>query len=174
MKVIRSFYILSIFVPVSVGATCIDNVISDHVDVQYVINEDVVTDAKTGLMWSRCSLGQTYSNGDCIGIASDLTYEEALNKSVTFRVGGYEDWRLPNIKELGSIVHRGCFAPSINERAFPDTPSNPYYSNTPYDAATPYIINFADGTELLDITIKVRNIRFVRTVNLISANNGGG
>ena len=58
-----------------------------------------VTDNVTGLMWSQ----SPDLNGDgTIGIEDKLTYEEALAGAETFALGGYDDWRLPTIKELYS------------------------------------------------------------------------
>lgn len=34
---------------------------------------------------------------------------------------GFDDWRLPNPRELSTIVHAGDWAPSINEAVFPNT-----------------------------------------------------
>ncbi len=51
-----------------------------------------VTDQATGLTWQRSDDGQTRSWGEA------LSYCEALS------LGGEDDWRLPNAKELQSIV----------------------------------------------------------------------
>ncbi len=55
-------------------------------------NDGTISDQATGLMW------QTADDG----VARD--WEEALAYAEALELGGYSDWRLPNIKELQSIV----------------------------------------------------------------------
>lgn len=60
---------------------------------EFVDNGDsTVTDNATGLMWSQ------YDNGEHIYWKEALAYAEAAT------LAGYDDWRLPNIKELQSIA----------------------------------------------------------------------
>ena len=40
--------------------------------------------------------------------------------------GGFDDWRLPNVKELSSLVNSGAYSPSIDTAWFPFT-GYPYY-----------------------------------------------
>ncbi|MFM2449292.1 MAG: hypothetical protein RIS44_1742 [Pseudomonadota bacterium] len=58
---------------------------------------DEVRDSRTGLIWSRCSVGQSWSGTACEGIAKQFTAQEAQKISVT-------GWRLPNIRELSSLI----------------------------------------------------------------------
>ncbi|MFA5158823.1 MAG: DUF1566 domain-containing protein [Patescibacteria group bacterium] len=60
---------------------------------------------------------------------------------------GYQDWRLPNLKELVSIVNYGAVNPSINTTAFPNTKSDYYWSSTTYAGFTGFawIVSFNDG-----------------------------
>ena len=59
----------------------------------YVDNGDgTVTDGATGLMWTRADSG------------IPMDWREALEYAESFEWGGYDDWRLPNAKELQSIV----------------------------------------------------------------------
>jgi hypothetical protein len=51
-----------------------------------------VTDAATGLMWQKSDSG--------LG----MNWEKALKYAEDLSLGGYSDWRLPNAKELQSIV----------------------------------------------------------------------
>ena len=60
-----------------------------------------VTDNLTGLMWQQTE----DRNGDgAINFYDKLTYAEAMASAATCNTGGYNDWRLPTIKELYSIA----------------------------------------------------------------------
>jgi hypothetical protein len=54
--------------------------------------DGTITDSATNLMWQR-----GHSSGS-------LSWQDALEYAETLTVGGYDDWRLPNAKELQSIV----------------------------------------------------------------------
>jgi hypothetical protein len=59
----------------------------------FVVNGDAtVTDRATGLMWMQSDSGTGY------------TWEEALAYAESLSLAGHDDWRLPNAKELQSIV----------------------------------------------------------------------
>ena len=108
------------------------NIVNDTSDSRYVIHTDgTVTDIVTGLMWQQCSLGQTGS--DCsFGSATKLTWQGALELAENNTTASYTDWRVPNIKELLSLVAYDRYAPSINSVAFPNTKSDRYWSSSPY------------------------------------------
>ncbi len=58
-----------------------------------VDNKDgTVTDQATGLTWMKADSGKT------------MTWEQALKYAKNLNHAGYNDWRLPNVKELQSIV----------------------------------------------------------------------
>lgn len=71
-------------------------------ETQYVNNGDgTITDMITGLMWSQ----SPDMDGDGNIDADDkLSYSEAIAGAETFYLGGYDDWRLPSIKELYSLI----------------------------------------------------------------------
>ena len=101
----------------------------------FIDNPDgTVTHKRTGLVWMRCSLGQTWDGKSCTGEAKKLVWKEALQAAAAFNAAGghagHKDWRLPNIKELDSIVETQCMEPSINSSIFPNTPSARYWSST--------------------------------------------
>ena len=59
----------------------------------FVDNKDsTITDQSTGLMWAKQDNGQS------------MTWVEALEYAEQATLAGYSDWRLPNVKELQSIV----------------------------------------------------------------------
>jgi hypothetical protein len=93
--------------------------------------DGTVTDQATGLQWKRCSEGQTWSGGTCTGTASTHTWQQALRLADGASYAGHGDWRLPNIKELSSIVERACYEPAIDLAVFPATPSNYFWSASP-------------------------------------------
>lgn len=68
----------------------------------YVDNGDgTISDMVSGLMWQK----SPDLNGDGIINYSDkLSYEEAMAGADTFNLAGYNDWRLPNIKEAYSLI----------------------------------------------------------------------
>ena len=86
---------------------------------------------KTKLMWMRCLVGQTLSNGVCAGTASMFTWADALNTAKTQTFAGHNDWRLPNVKEFLSILEDRCFTPSLNADLFPISELFSVWSSTP-------------------------------------------
>ena len=85
-----------------------------------------VTDVQAGLVWRRCSEGQIWSAGICSGTPTTFTHEQALAHAKTQGV-----WRLPNVKELSSLVDTSRFNPAIDGNAFPQTPSAVYWASSP-------------------------------------------
>ncbi len=73
----------------------------------YTNNEDgTITDNASGLMWLEVDLG----------VAVD--WEEALSLAENSTFAGYDDWRLPDVKELQSIVSYDGSYPAINQEYF--------------------------------------------------------
>lgn len=103
-------------------------------DSRYIIHGDsTVTDIWTGLMWQRCSLGQTWDGSTCTGIASDYTWQGALRQGESNSFAGYSDWRLPNIKEMHSLVNYSVSDPAINRTVFPNN-GRDYWSSSLEDS----------------------------------------
>ena len=63
---------------------------------------NTITDTDTNLMWSRTS-----SN-------LKMNWEDAISYSNSLSLAGYTDWRLPNQKELLSIVDYSEYMPSLD------------------------------------------------------------
>ncbi len=105
----------------------------------FVLNADgTVLDKRTGLIWDRCLWGQ--SGWDCSSGAGSLHgWQESFSQVELANSTGYKghnDWRLPNIKELNSIVDRRCSKPAVNLEIFPntdwDTGNYRWWSSSPY------------------------------------------
>lgn len=105
----------------SYAQSCTMGIASNTPESRYEIlkesNGAEVMDKQTGLIWQRCSLGQVWINNSCIGTPSIHTWSSAL-KRVKELGNGY---RLPNIKELQTLVSETCEWPAINETIFPQT-----------------------------------------------------
>lgn len=65
-----------------------------------------VTDNLTGLMWVQAPASDT------------LNWENALTTAESLSFAGYDDWRLPNIKELQSINDESIANPSVSATYF--------------------------------------------------------
>lgn len=119
----------------------------------------------TNLIYMRCALGQTFDNGECIGIAAQYTWQQALQLSVGYEFNGSTNWRLPNIKELAMIVERACVRPSINEISFPATPPDDFWTSTPsmQDPLRAWSVAFFNGTSSIKAKDRSINVRLVRT-----------
>ena len=106
----------------------------------YTDNGDgTVTDTSTDLMWQQ-------------GSSSSKTWKEATAYCEGLNLGGHTDWRLPNIKELRSLVDYSLYGTAINKTYFSDTVSPPYWSSTTYAGNTSSALSmyFYDGSAGLD------------------------
>lgn len=133
----------------------------------YVDNGDgTITDMVTGLMWQQSP--DTDGDGD-IDADDKLTYTEALAGASSFNLGGYDDWRLPSIKEQYSLIIFSGIDPSGYEGddtdglvpfidtdyfdfAYGDTDAGERIIDSQYASSSLYVddellfgVNFADG-----------------------------
>lgn len=153
----------AITLSVQAAQTCNPNIKADTPDSRFTVNADnTVTDKVTGLIWMRCSLGQ--SGADCsTGMAYFSNWERALAQN-GYTFAGQSDWRLPNINELASIIERKCYDPAINLSVFPATTSSDYWSSSPSANNHKYVwvVNFYGGFDhdkYKDFNYHVRLVR---------------
>ncbi|MCI5145481.1 MAG: DUF1566 domain-containing protein [Candidatus Electrothrix sp. AR3] len=136
----RTFFLLIVYIffatTVYAAQVCTaDSIPASTPDSQLVDNNDnTITDLTTGLMWKKCLEG--VSGDACeIGSPDSFNWQEALQQPGTVNSGGgfatYDDWRLPNIRELISIVEEQCAEPAINLNRFPNAPSSSVWSGSP-------------------------------------------
>ena len=112
--------------------TCQPNIRASTPASRFVVdaNHGTVLDKKTGLMWKRCVEG--LSGSDCSpDMYSRYSWGEAMQQADQSDFAGYNDWRLPNHKELRSLVEIQCYDPAINAGVFPNTPSDAHWSGSP-------------------------------------------
>ena len=126
---------------------------------RFVDNRDgTVTDNCTGLMWTRDQVG-VFEQQEAIG------YCERIEIGDNGMGGMHDDWRLPTVEELSTIVDYSRSMPAIDpvfraESAF-------YWSSTPHaDVSTwAWDVRFDDGGVagyLKNIEIRIRAVRTVQ------------
>jgi len=63
--------------------------------------DETITDLVTNLMWVKSP--DMDGDGD-IDYDDKMSYDEAIAGAATFDLAGYDDWRLPSIKEMYSLI----------------------------------------------------------------------
>jgi len=97
--------------------------------------DGTVTDNVTTLMWQK--------QDDNI----PKTWESAITYCETLSLAGHADWRLPNIKELRSIVDDTAFNPAISSTYFPAVVSSYYWSATTdaFNSSNAWFVDIDNG-----------------------------
>lgn len=123
-------------------------------------NGEVVTvDNVTGLIWASewdgagCNHGGVFNWQSAVEWANNLTF------------AGYSDWRLPNIRELLSIVNYENYDPAINSTYFPGTRQGYYWSSTSYKRHPTrgvWCVDFRNGHADGDAKRSLHSVRAVR------------
>jgi hypothetical protein len=101
-------------------------------------NTNVVRDNLTGLMWAR--------NANLASLTN--TWSEALTFCNDLNYGSYDDWRLPNVRELLSLLDYERYSPILSSGHFFDSVQNgKYWTSTTYAGITTraYILTMRDG-----------------------------
>lgn len=161
--------VLLMLATVTYGQSCNNAVTATAPDSRYQDNGDgTVSDLYTGLMWQRCSGGQ--SGSDCAsGSANTFTWDLALQQPQTVNSGGgfagYTDWRLPDSKELESLVEEACWSPAINVTFFPNTLNAWYWSSSPSADSSDYawVVSFDNGNAYGSNRSSSFHVRLVRS-----------
>lgn len=125
-----------------------------------VIDDDVVVDSLTGLMWQR-----KISN-------NPMTWENALAFSEQLSHGNYNDWRLPNIKELHSIHMVKEFMPCLDRIAFPLADIRKLWSSTTQNnqATRAWYFDTNFGITTQEAKSTALYVLCVRSTSIVNAN----
>lgn len=100
--------------------------------------DGTISDKLTGLIWEKSPSATTKTWVDAISYAQNIT------------VGGYDDWRLPNINELKSLINAGEIVQAdwLNSQGFSGViPGGFIWSSTTYDgsAGRAWTVNSVGG-----------------------------
>lgn len=91
---------------------------------RFQIQNDLVVDVKSKLMWTRCLLGETWNGFTCMGNANLYSWHLIQSASKSARYGGYADWRTPTLDELKTLADvnpglQNTTIPYLNQAVFP-------------------------------------------------------
>lgn len=93
----------------------------------YELNSSEVIDTVHNLIWQRCAVGQNWTGGTCSGTPIEIDWLSALKLASQNGV-----WRLPNIKELATLVDTNVLNyPRVDPDAFPGESGISFWSSTP-------------------------------------------
>ena len=111
----------------------------------------IVTDSSTSLQWQDTTVG------------TRVTWQDAIERCENLSLGGHEDWRLPNLNELTSLVDDLKYDAAISN-VFENIASNYYWSSTSHAYSSNYawIVNFKSGYQFNGIKSHSRYVRCVR------------
>ncbi len=123
-----------------------------------------VTDQNAGLIWKRCVEGMTWNGESCTGSPRYFTWYEALQ----WVVAGEKGWRVPNVKEMSSLIEPALSGPlAIDPQVFPQTPNDLFWTSSPYtlDAFYGWIVQSFYGYTYFTYLEDTGALRLVRSGN---------
>lgn len=113
-------------------------------DQRFTTNCDrTFTDHLTGLMWpSTYEIYPRYTWIDAMTVIDDYNINE---------FAGHNDWRMPNINELQSLIDFGQYSPAMPPNLYVEWDGEPVWSATTRsnDWQYKYAVDFFDGTTVL-------------------------
>lgn len=100
---------------------------------RFEVDNGVIFDNQTGLMWMQSPLDNLFTWGEACTIKHSF--------------GGFDDWRLPTIEELTSIIDYSKDNPSI-DGVFWFVDKNYFWSSSPDvgNANYAWYVNFSNGS----------------------------
>ena len=137
---------------------------------KFIVQDGVATDTKTGFMWLRFAYGQHWENGTVAGDAKALNWNNAMDIPQEFNqqgYAGYNDWRVPNIDELRTLVDKvkGKEGNYIDTDVFPKSDLWFWSSSTNTDSSNyAWYVSFYGGYSVNYFKSSYGYVRLVRLV----------
>ncbi len=118
--------------------------------------KDVVLDTTTSLLWQDMPINKKAS----------VTYKEATNYCKFLKIDKYENFRLPTLSELQTLIDYKNYKPAILD-GFKFVDSTTYWSSTPFaDSDDEYwIVDFEKGARFAKSMYYDRHFRCVKKLN---------
>jgi hypothetical protein len=110
-----------------------------------------VRDSYSGLSWiaDPSQLGGIWGTP---GTPAKMSWTDAIAALNELNYAGHNDWRMPNTKELESILDFGRCSPTVDGSVFKNTADGEYYSSsvTNFGCENMYIVDFSSGNKSWD------------------------
>jgi hypothetical protein len=137
----------------SYNTRCVRNVTTRATNALTANGNGTVTDSNSGLIWQQAEVTPT------------LTWEGALNYCEALALGSQTDWRVPNIKEIQSLVDISHITPAIDTTTFPGAQAARYWSSTTLFGGTnrAWFADFTDGRTSYEDKTTALPVRCVRS-----------
>jgi hypothetical protein len=137
-----------------------------------------VTHKASGLIWQKCSVGQSWDGTTCLDDAKKFTWDDAKKLKSDF--AGKTDWRLPTKNELMLLVYcsdeqynsdgsctssASVIKPTISGTHFPNTQSSWFWSSSPYAGSSDleWGVGFFNGNSDFSLKYDDGYVRLVRS-----------
>ena len=113
-----------------------------------ISGDDVVIDRAAGLMWVADGNAAGCNNGN------ELIWNNAIDYANGLDFAGFTDWRLPNIKELVSLVNYSIINPVLEQPPFANTKNDNYWTSTTVATQAGWVIALSFGSGAYNGIIK--------------------
>ncbi len=133
-----------------------------------LVSANTLQDTLTGLQWTKATNGM------------QQTWDNALTLADSASLDGYMDWRLPNVRELESLINYGVVDPAAWLRAEgfdAALPAGYYWTSTSWEASSAteaWAVNFGtDDQRVIPLgKSTLQNILFVRGTSSLIPKTG--
>lgn len=93
-----------------------------------LLEKGIAYDPELKIDWYRCSVGERFINGRCLGSPLVQRWGESVKTIEDMNEKSNSSWRLPTLKELASLKVEGCGNPSVNTNVFPSIQVENYWA----------------------------------------------
>ncbi len=130
-----------------------------------IINDgQELLDTRTRLIWRRCPEGMIWQTDQCQGEATYWMWYEVLPLAAQVAKVTGKPWRVPNVKELNSIIDFTQTDMAIDLTIFPATPNAQFWTSSHYvqDTFFAWVVHFWYGSTYYSYLEDLSAVRLVR------------